>query len=145
MTARSRYIAEEDAFARTLGTRLVEVTEDRVVVTMPYRQGLGVGRVHGGAISGLVDIAATAVFWSLPTLGEAARGATVGFDIHFLNLAVAVDLTATATVRRRGGSLCTGEVVVADPDGREIAVATVTYKLNPGRGRPPANEVRPGG
>ena len=39
----------------------------------------------------------------------------------------------------------TGEVVVADPDGREIAVATVTYKLNPGRGRPPANEVRPGG
>ena len=50
-----------------------------------------------GAISGLVDIAATAVFWSLPTLGEEARGATVGFDIHFLNLAVAVDMPLAVT------------------------------------------------
>ena len=37
-----------------------------------------------------------------------SQGATVGFTINFLRLAVATDLVATATVRRRGGTLCTG-------------------------------------
>lgn len=132
MTARARVIAEDDAFARTLGTRLESVSEDRVVVRLPYRPALGIGRVHGGAISGLVDIAATAVFWSKPDLSMQARGATVGFDIHFLRLVVAADLLAEARVRRRGGSLCTGEVTVRDLDGNEVAIATVTYKLSGG-------------
>lgn len=130
MTERARHIAEVDEFARTLGTRAEEIREDHVVVRLPYSAKLGTGRVHGGAISGLVDIAATAVFWSAPGLGERDRGATVGFDIHFLRLAVATDLIATATVRRRGGSLCIGEVTVRDPAGAEIAIATVTYKLS---------------
>lgn len=132
MTDRARNIAEDDAFARTLGTRLDSVSEDRVVVRLPYRPELGIGRVHGGAISGLVDIAATAVFWSKADLSEHARGATVGFDIHFLRLVVAEDLIAEARVRRRGGSLCTGEVTVRDLQGNEVAIATVTYKLSDG-------------
>jgi uncharacterized protein (TIGR00369 family) len=130
LTERARHIAEADEFARTLGTRVEEIREDHVVVRLPYSGKLGAGRVHGGAISGLVDIAATAVFWSAAGLTERDRGATVGFDIHFLKLAVTTDLIATATVRRRGGSLCIGEVTVRDPSGAEIAVATVTYKLS---------------
>ena len=86
--------------------------------------------MHGGAISALIDIAATAAFWSHPSVGEGSRGATVDFSVNFLKLAVAVDLLATATVRRRGGSLCVGDVVVENPDGDEIAVARVTYKMN---------------
>jgi len=130
LTERARRIAEEDEFARTLGTRAISIETDRVVVCLPYSRSLGVGRVHGGAISGLVDIAATAVFWSREELTDLHRGATVGFDIHFLKLAVATDLIATATVRRRGGSLCLGEVSVRDSDGSEVACATVTYKLS---------------
>ena len=66
-----------------------------------------------------------------PRRHPASRGATVGFTINFLNLAVATDLTATASVRRRGGTLCTGDVSVtsSDADGREVAAAIVTYKL----------------
>ena len=121
-------IATEN-FAALLGAELVESDHDRVVVKLPYAPKLGVGRIHGGAISALVDIAATAAFWSCPDLGPAPRGATVGFTINFLRLAVATDLTATATVRRRGGTLCTGDVSVRNASGQEVAAAIVTYKL----------------
>ena len=126
-------IATEN-FAALLGARLLEQTDDRVVVKLPYSPKLGVGRIHGGAISALVDIAATAAFWSCPDLSPAARGATVGFTINFLNLAVATDLIATATVRRRGGTLCTGDVSVRNDKGEEVAAAIVTYKLTGYRG-----------
>ena len=119
-----------EGFARLLGLKLVKREADRVVVIMPYRTALGVGRIHGGAISSLVDTAATAAFWSHPNLGPNARGATVGFTINFLRLAVATDLTATATVRRRGGTLSTGDVSVTNADGTEGATAVVTYKLD---------------
>lgn len=128
-TLRVKAIAEE-SFAALLGIELVRSEPNRVVVRMPYRPALGVGRVHGGAISALVDTAATAAFWSLPELSPQARGATVGFTINFLTLAVATDLTATATVRRRGGTISVGDVSVANAQGEEVATAVVTYKLD---------------
>ena len=113
-----------------LGVELVEQARDRVVARLPYREQLGVGRIHGGAISGLVDIAATAAFWSHRELPLDARGATIGFTINFLRLATKTDLSAIATVRRRGGSICVGDVSVVGEDGEEVAAAVVTYKLD---------------
>ncbi|MEM7077071.1 MAG: PaaI family thioesterase [Pseudomonadota bacterium] len=127
---RAREIIEQESFAGLLGVELIEQDVDRIVTCLPYKESLGVGRVHGGAISALVDISATACFWSHPELGEEARGATVGFTINFLSLVVATDLTAIATIRRRGGTLCTGDVSIRDPDGTEVATAIVTYKLS---------------
>ena len=127
---RARSIVTEENFAQHLGLNLDSLAPDRVVITMPYAEHLGLGRVHGGAISGLVDVAATACFWSDPNLTENSKGATVGFTINFLSLAVATDLTAIATIRRRGGTLCTGDVSVKNPEGVEVATAIVTYKLN---------------
>ena len=119
----------KESFAALLGVEVVEREPDRVVVKLPYQRRLGVGRIHGGAISSLVDIAATAAFWSCPDITPASQGATVGFTINFLKLAVATDLVATATVRRRGGTLCTGDVSVRNDAGDEVAAAIVTYKL----------------
>ncbi|MDA1075091.1 MAG: PaaI family thioesterase [Proteobacteria bacterium] len=119
-----------ESFAQLLGIELVSRETDRVVVRMPYRESLGVGRIHGGAISALVDIAATAAFWSHPDVGEASLGATVGFTINYLKLAVATDLLAEATLVRRGGTILTGDVMVSNPQGDEIAVARVTYKMS---------------
>lgn len=127
---RARSIINDESFAQHLGIQLDSLTPDRVVVRLPYAPHLGIGRVHGGAISGLVDVAATACFWSDPSLTEASKGATVGFTINFLSLAVATDLVAIATIRRRGGTLCTGDVSVQNGDGLEVATAIVTYKLN---------------
>ena len=118
------------SFADLLGIELVSNRPDHVVVRMPYRAELGIGRIHGGAISALIDVAATASFWSDPDLKETAMGATVGFTVNFLKLAVNSDLTATATVRRRGGTLCTGDVSVTNEAGDEVAMAVVTYKLS---------------
>lgn len=119
----------KESFAAMLGVEVVERETDRVVVKLPYQPKLGVGRIHGGAISALVDIAATAAFWSCPDVTPRSQGATVGFTINFLRLAVATDLVATATVRRRGGTLCTGDVSVHNDAGEEVAAAIVTYKL----------------
>ncbi len=127
---RPRLIAEQDEFARHLRTQALAIRQDAVSVLLPYRPELGVGRVHGGAISGLIDIAATAAFWADPQVTVNSRGATVGFTVNFLSLAVAADLTAHASVRRRGGTLCTGDVSVRDPNDREVATAIVTYKMN---------------
>ncbi len=127
---RPRQIAQLDEFAQHLNTQAISIAEDSVQVLMPYRAALGVGRVHGGAISGLIDIAATAAFWATPLVTDQARGATVGFTVNFLGLAVAADLIAHASVRRRGGTLCTGDVSVRDPDNLEVATAIVTYKMN---------------
>lgn len=117
-------------FAELLGIELVSRKPDHVVLRMPYKESIGRDRIHGGAISALVDIAATAAFWSHPDIGAGSRGATVGFTINYLNLARQVDLTADASVRRRGGQICTGDVSVCDDTGREVAVARVTYKLS---------------
>jgi uncharacterized protein (TIGR00369 family) len=117
-------------FAQVLGAQVHELAADRVCVKMPYREQLGVGRIHGGAISALVDVAATAAFWADAQLSEQALGATVDFTIHFLRLAAGIDLYAYAEVRRRGGTMCIGDVSVRSEQGDEMAVARVTYKLN---------------
>ncbi len=131
---RARAIAELDDFAQHLATQLIRTEPDLVEVRMPYGQYLGQGRVHGGSISALVDIAATAAFWSHPDVAPDARGATVGFTINFLSLVVAEDLFAVATVRRRGGTLCTGDVSIRNSTGDEVATAIVTYKLTQAKG-----------
>lgn len=118
-----------ESFATWMGIQLVNIEEDKAIMKLPYTVQLGTGRIHGGAISALVDVAATAAFWSTPLVCSKTRGATVGFTVNFLKLAVSSDLTATATVRRRGNTLCTGNVVVTDEKEDEIAVAVVTYKL----------------
>lgn len=118
-----------ESFAEWLGIQLVRSEVDKAILKLPYRDELGKGRIHGGAISALVDVAATAAFWSTPLVSPKSRGATVGFTINFLKLAVSTDLIATATVRRRGNTLCTGNVVVTDKNDEEVAIAVVTYKL----------------
>ena len=115
-----------------LGMELVDAAQDCVRVRLPYRNELTTlgDTVHGGAISGLVDAAATASFWASPEIPAGSRGTTVGFSVNFLAAGRGQDLVATARVRRRGRGISTGEVVVCDADGAEVAVALVTYKLS---------------
>lgn len=131
MLEQVREIAEGLRYSRHLGFVLVEAETDRVVLQLPYAEHLGIDRVNGGAISSLVDTAATCAFWSHDEVGAKSRGATVGFSINFLRLVVAGDLWAEANVRRRGGSICVGDVSVRNAAGEEVAIANVTYKLNP--------------
>lgn len=130
MPDHARSIAVEQAYARHLGIELVSAATDEAVLRLPWRPFLGDDRVNGGAISSLIDLAATCAIWTHPDVGDNARGATVGFSINYLALNVGVDLLATARVRRRGGTICVADVSVTKPDGIETAIATVTYKLD---------------
>lgn len=126
--ANTQRIATEN-FAAELGIELVESRPDHVTVKLPYQTKLGIGRIHGGAISALIDVAATAAFWATPLANPKSLGATVGLTVNFLKLAVETDLWAEAKIRRRGGTLCTANVTVTDKEQKEIAIAVVTYKL----------------
>lgn len=119
-------------YGTLLGVSLVEAEEDRVRVGLPYREEIStVGdTVHGGAISSLIDLAATAAFWASPRVQPGARGTTIGFSVSFLAAARGEQLVATARVRRRGREVSTAEVSVHDSKGTEVAVALVTYKLS---------------
>ena len=117
--------------ARRCGASLEHIEADFVRVRLPFREEIvTVGdMVHGGAISGLVDIAATAAAWSGANPSGPPRGTTVGFSINFLAAARAQELIAGARVIRRGKTLSVIDVEVKDAGGEAVARALVTYKL----------------
>ena len=118
-------------YGRLLGAALEHIEADFVRVRLPFRDDIvTVGdMVHGGAISGLVDIAATAAAWSGANPSGSPRGTTVGFSVSFLAAARAQDLIAGARVIRRGKTLSVIDVEVKDVAGEAVARALVTYKL----------------
>jgi len=119
-------------YASLLGVGCDSVEENRVCVRLPYRNDVTtVGDlVHGGAIAGLVDVAATGACWASPAVKPGSRGTTIGFTIHYLAPARAQDLVAEARVIQRGSSICVIEVDVRNADSRTVSRATVTYKLS---------------
>ncbi len=119
-------------YARLLGIEAEELAVDSVRLRLTYRPDLATfgDTVHGGAISSLVDVAATAACWASDQLPQGARGTTIGFSINFLAAGRGQDLVATARVIQRGRSLCVCEVEVQGKDGAAVARATVTYKLS---------------
>lgn len=121
-------------FARVLGVVVDRIDVDRVRLTLPYRDDVTTigDLVHGGAIAGLVDVAATAACWASPDLDPNARGTTIGFAINYLNAGRAQDLIADAEVIQRGRAISVADVHVRSADGTLVARATVTYKLNTG-------------
>lgn len=117
--------------ATLLGMELVEVADDLVRVRLPFRPEVTTlgNLVHGGAISALVDVAATAAAWTKADLGRSPRGTTIGFSLNFLAGAVGADIVATARVIQRGRSVQVCDVEVAGAAGETVARALVTYKL----------------
>src|SRR5262245_14481944 len=117
--------------ARLLGMRVERVEEDVVAVRLPFRgEVTTVGDlIHGGAISALVDVAATAAAWSKVDLDRNPRGTTIGLSLNFLAGARGVDIVATARVIQRGRAIVVAEVQVEEPSGRAVARALVTYRL----------------
>jgi uncharacterized protein (TIGR00369 family) len=118
--------------AALLGMELVDVGDDVVRVRLPFRRDVTTigDLVHGGAISALVDVAATAAAWTLADLSRSPRGTTIGFTVNFLQGATASDLVATARIIQRGKSVQVCEVDVRSGSGDAVARAMVTYKLD---------------
>ena len=85
--------------------------------------------VHGGALSTLVDTAATAAAWAGAEDTTSLRGTTVALTVNFVGAARGQDVTATARVSRRGRTIVFVDVEATGADGTLVARALVTYKL----------------
>ena len=114
-----------------LGLERDVIEADRVRVRLPFRTEVTtVGDiVHGGAISALIDTAATGAAWSAADLSANPRGTTIALTINFLAAARGQDLVADARVIQRGRTITVCEVVVEGANGQRVASALVTYKL----------------
>ena len=117
-------------FTRQLGLRIVELTADGAELVMPFDPAhtTQADIIHGGAISTLVDVAATAAAWSTIEAVSIPRGATVSLSLQFV-AAGQGDLRARAHPLRRGASLHFLDVTVTDTAETLIAKALVTYKI----------------
>ena len=118
-------------FPALVGLKLEEIEEDRVVMSLPFREELiTIGTVvHGGAIATLIDSAASCAGWATSAPPENMRGTTVALNVSYLKAADGADLRAEARVLRRGRSLSFIDVDVTDGDGTLVAKGTATYKL----------------
>ena len=118
-------------FAALLGLRVAELGDGSARLTLPFRDELATmgRRVHGGAIATALDTAAMAAAWSGAELPERLAGATASMSVEYVSAADGVDLDVSATLLRRGRSLCSVEAEARTPDGTLVAKALVTYKL----------------
>lgn len=120
-------------YARKLGIRHVETTQDRAVYELPFSaDNVTVADVvHGGAILSLADIAATGAAWSAIDDPGRYQGLTIDLSNAFMSAARSADLTAEARVMKRGGTVCFLEVDVRNKaTGESVARTKVVYKLS---------------
>ena len=121
----------DSPLGRLLGWQVGSIARDRVRVRLPFREAVTtVGdTVHGGAISALIDTAATAAAWTGADLAANPRGTTIALTVNFIAAARGQEITADARVIQRGRTITVCEVSVDGSDGRRVANALVTYKL----------------
>lgn len=118
---------------RHLGMRLEAIEDGRAELVLPFRPELATidNVVHGGAIASLIDTAGMAATWSDDSEPESLTGSTVTLNVNYVSAARGQDLTATATVVRRGRNLVFSDVRVSEPDGRVVATGSVVQRLGP--------------
>ena len=118
-------------FGRHVGFELVELDEDRCTVKLAYHDAVanGIGVVHGGAISALVDTSAVGAAWASSRNDAASRGGTVGLTVNYLRPGQDKDLFGRARVVRRGRAIVVVDVDVVDAADRHVAKGLVTYNL----------------
>jgi uncharacterized protein (TIGR00369 family) len=114
-----------------LGIELVAIEDGRAELKLPFRPELATldDIVHGGAIASLIDTAGMAATWSDDTEPDSLAGATVTLNVNYLSAARGQDLTAVATVSKRGRSIVFSDVLVTEPDGRLVASGSVVQRF----------------
>jgi uncharacterized protein (TIGR00369 family) len=126
-----RGLIVDSPLGRLLGFEVGSIAPGRVRVRLPFRNEVTtVGDVvHGGAISALIDTAATAAAWSGADLAANPRGTTIALTVNFIAAARGQEIIAEANVIQRGRTITVCEVRVEGADARRVANALVTYKL----------------
>lgn len=113
-----------------LGIETVELTKDRVVMTMPVtdatRQPFGI--LHGGASVALAESAASIGAWLNV---DQERQAAVGLEINANHIRSKADgiVTAVATPIHRGRTTMVWDIRITDEEDRLICVSRCTIAV----------------
>ncbi|HEY8516477.1 MAG TPA: hotdog fold thioesterase [Candidatus Binatia bacterium] len=133
--------APSDApFLRTLGAHVAELDERHARLELPYRDENANrnGSLHGGVVAALIDVAAATLALHGVDPRRHERASSIDFTVSYLAPAVREDVTAVATLLRRGRDITFVEVDVATAAGKRIARGLVAHRAGPVPGRPPA-------
>jgi uncharacterized protein (TIGR00369 family) len=114
-----------------LGMRIDAIEPDRAELTLPFRPEVVTIEdiVHGGALASLIDTAGTTAAWAQDSEPESPAGATVNLNVSYVAAARGKDLTAVATVAKRGRSIVFADIRVSEPDGRLVATGAIVYRF----------------
>jgi len=116
---------EKSGYSKALGVELTALSESSATLRLPFREeNSNPGKaLHGGCAASLGAIGGHAV--ARAALGrDAGPWHTVSVQINYLAAAIDEDVTAEATLLRRGKEMCFVEVDVAREDGKPIAHIT---------------------
>jgi uncharacterized protein (TIGR00369 family) len=124
-------------FNKWLGIKVVELSEGRVQLCIPFKPEL-VGdprrpALHGGVLTTLVDVSGGFAVWTSCHLED--RIATIDLSVDYLRPAGAKNLYAEASVRLLGNRVGNAHVVLwseDDPD-RHVAVGRAVYNIRRGK------------
>jgi uncharacterized protein (TIGR00369 family) len=112
-----------------LGIRFVEMTRDRVVAELTYREALTTvgGSVHGGALMALADtVGAVGTVLNLP---PGATTTTLESKTNFLAAARSGIVRAEATPLHRGRRTMVWQSRVTDEGGRLLSLTVQTQMV----------------
>ena len=126
-----RAFLSQSPFGVLLGLELRDVRDDHATIAMPFDERLTTAgdTTHGGAISTLIDVAATAASWATDFETAPTRWGTSSLTVNFLRPGRGRELVAEANVDRRGRSLCYCSVEARDEQG-VVASGLVVYALS---------------
>ena len=117
-------------FSRLMGTRIVEVTRDRVVAEVVVREELTNrnGGLHGGAVMAIADnLGGTATFVNMP---EGAGTTTIESKTNFFAAVPLGDtVRAECTPLHRGRTTMVWQTKITRGDGKLAAVVTQTQLI----------------
>jgi uncharacterized protein (TIGR00369 family) len=133
MTVDAAAIAEQfkGTLIDLLDIRLVEVSPDRVVAELAYREALTTvgGSFHGGALMALADtVGAVATVVNLP---PGATTTTLESKTNFLAAGRSGVVRAEATPLHRGRRTMVWQTRVTDETGRLLSLTTQTQMVRP--------------
>ncbi|WP_137288105.1 PaaI family thioesterase [Natronorubrum halophilum] len=136
------FIDENQEFLSWLGTRVDNVGEGTMTLSIPYDDKLSNKRanarederadLHGGVAATLIDTAGGVSLRTVMDDPFDVRIATINLNVNYLRPARG-DLVATANVIRAGGSVGVSEITVEStaPDGetREVATGQGAFRI----------------
>lgn len=123
-------LPHENTLMAVLGIETVELTKDKVVMTMPVdaRTHQPFGILHGGASVALAETAASFASWANI---DQERQVPVGLEINANHVRAKRNgvVTATATPLHRGRTTMVWDVRITDENNQLICVSRCTVAI----------------